>query len=620
VFEYAVGVGNDDGALTVAAAGYRQDSKLAISGQTYTGGAQAEVALQVGDTPLPITVTTSNGETSRYDLTVYRSGREDYSVGTVTGVVYGPGDFPIAGARVYIPGYYSSSSVYTDVYGTYLMPNAPAGLQRVVVTKAGHTPYRSSAFQVVQGQNVTVNAVLTDTVPPVLNVAGRYALAGDPLLVTTDEPARVFLVPEGTSAEAAALEAAAAGPNGSVANTTAETPTQLDTTGIPFGKYMLYGLDLGGNLTTEPVPIMLIEEGVSTFDNYHPAITYTGQWPEYVGNYIGGKVQLARVAGASVEIPFYGAQATWVGSLNGLYGIANVYLDGEFVKQVDMYRSSLLTKVDLFKTGPLEPGVHVLKIEATGQKNSLATGTNVSFDALVVTDLGLTPPVLSGVTTGPITEGMPVTAVSSEGGALYLVPSSTTANRSALDQAVVTVGEAVYGLKSVAVPGVTVTFDTTKMVPGLYKVYGVDKNEIVSSGSAPIAIVETVSTHIDSESPLVSYTGTWSKTSNVLMFGGNERIGTGQGSIVEIPFYGTEAVVYGTKASNGGLADIYVDGELKARYDFYYGGTGVPMSLLWSTGTLPLGLHTIKIVNIGEKNPKSVNIWTRFDVLKTTAP
>ncbi|GIP39714.1 hypothetical protein J31TS4_29940 [Paenibacillus sp. J31TS4] len=614
--DYAVSVGPDMAAATITARALQPDAAITFAGQSFTGTAEQTVALHPGANELPILVTASDGGTSAYRLAVYRSERQAGSAGTVTGTVYGPGNRPVAGAKVYVSGY-ASAAVYTDATGAYRLPDAPAGPRRLAVTAPGYTPYLSDVFTVPAGGMAVVDAVLGDTMPPSLEVTQPYVAAGKPVYVSAPEPLRLLLVPEGTPSDPASLEAAAAGPNGSSANVPAGPREELPTAGMSAGRYALYGLDQGGNLSAAPVRITLIESGLDTLDNDYPLIGYTGQWQAYSGNYIGGESLLSRSTGAVAEIPFYGAEAQWIGARNGMYGIAEVYLDGVFVKKVDLYSPSLQTKQELYGTGPLAPGVHVLRIVASGEKNPASTGTLVSFDALRVTDLGLERPVLSSVTAGPVAAGTPVAATSSTDGMLYLVASGTQPNRTALEQAVTTVGEAVYGVKASALAGVPAELPTAGMVPGRYTVFAVGTDGGVSAGSDPIAVIDPAQNAVDSDSPLVTYLGSWTTVKDARMYGGSERIGTAHGAVVDIPFYGTRAALYGTKASNGGLAEIYVDGVLAANYDYYSGGTGVPHSLLWEIGDLPPGPHTLRIVNTGQKNPLSVNTWIRFDVLRT---
>ncbi|WP_214628365.1 hypothetical protein [Paenibacillus agaridevorans] len=156
-----------------------------------------------------------------------------------------------------------------------------------------------------------------------------------------------------------------------------------------------------------------------------------------------------------------------------------------------------------------------------------------------------------------------MTATSSVPGKLYLVPAKAYASESELEQAVLSaVDGTVYGLKADASAGIEVSFDTSHMEPGKYQLYAVNLRGIVSPGSASITVSSEPAV-IDDTSPFVTYSKRWSTLTNASLHGGSERYALDDGGSVEIMFYGTRATVYGTIAFNGGIADVYVDGELK---------------------------------------------------------
>ncbi|MFC3773111.1 carboxypeptidase regulatory-like domain-containing protein [Paenibacillus sp. GCM10012303] len=225
-------------------------------------------------------------------------------------------------------------------------------------------------------------------------------------------------------------------------------------------------------------------------------------------------------------------------------------------------------------------------------------------------------PVLSGVTYGAAAIGDPVSATMSRDGVLHLVPAGTAATRTAIEAAsVVTVGGAVYGARATAASGVAAVLDTTDFASGLYVVYATDGAGNVSAASERIAIIPRSLAAIDNTSPFVMYSGSGTTTTSASLYGGSEWIGTAKGATARVPFYGTKAKVLGTLAPNGGLGDIYVDGIYRTTYDFMRRGTAQIQYVVFDTGVLPLGAHTIEIRATGEKNPNSQNIWVRFDAL-----
>jgi len=99
-----------------------------------------------------------------------------------------------------------------------------------------------------------------------------------------------------------------------------------------------------------------------------------------------------------------------------------------------------------------------------------------------VTFPDLTPPVLYGVTTGPIDEGDPIAATSNENGMIYLVLEGTAANLTAINND--KVGEAT------ATAHTQVSLSTTGIGLGLYKVFAVDVSDNISVASDYIEVAD----------------------------------------------------------------------------------------------------------------------------------
>jgi len=64
-------------------------------------------------------------------------------------------------------------------------------------------------------------------------------------------------------------------------------------------------------------------------------------------------------------------------------GLADVYVDGVFRDQLDMYADSdLWLENALYEVTGLTPGTHTLRIVYTGTQNPLSSGPNVYIDRL----------------------------------------------------------------------------------------------------------------------------------------------------------------------------------------------------------------------------------------------
>src|SRR6266566_5216109 len=100
---------------------------------------------------------------------------------------------------------------------------------------------------------------------------------------------------------------------------------------------------------------------------------------------------LAQAAGARMAITFVGTAVRWIAYRDPWCGIANVYVDGALVAQVDTYVNDYLKAVTMYTVTGLPAGQHTLLIEATGQKNSAAHASWIWVDAVDVVNSPLPP-------------------------------------------------------------------------------------------------------------------------------------------------------------------------------------------------------------------------------------
>ena len=167
----------------------------------------------------------------------------------------------------------------------------------------------------------------------------------------------------------------------------------------------------GAYYVTEPNRIRIVSQGCKVrlepaseltegaiVDNLDPRINYVGNWikmEDYCGN-LNGSETLSNTAGDYAELRFTGTGITVYGPWDILYGMCNVYLDGElWKKDVSQYPP----KVDfpgmsrgyekryrqiLAEVHGLEEKEHTLRIEVTGTKEAKAQNTYTSIDYAVL--------------------------------------------------------------------------------------------------------------------------------------------------------------------------------------------------------------------------------------------
>ncbi|HHW00211.1 MAG TPA: hypothetical protein GXX36_11720 [Clostridiaceae bacterium] len=124
-------------------------------------------------------------------------------------------------------------------------------------------------------------------------------------------------------------------------------------------------------------------------------------------------------------------------------------------------------------------------------------------------------------------------------------------------------------------------------------------------------------TKIDGQNKAVTYSGAWNDyfDSNLnTWYMGTDKWTSSPGAYFECSFRGTNIYYYGSKASDNGKADIYIDGVYQATIDTY-SPTFLKSVLLWSKTGLSPGNHTIKVVIRNDKNQLSTGYNKDLDYL-----
>lgn len=101
-------------------------------------------------------------------------------------------------------------------------------------------------------------------------------------------------------------------------------------------------------------------------------INYQGNWKVSKG------VHISAGENAAAVLPFYGTGVAYLGSTGPGMGEADVYLDGTLIRTVNLNRVEAQAGRELFRSPPLEPGPHAIKIVKKG-----ATG-RISLDSFQI--------------------------------------------------------------------------------------------------------------------------------------------------------------------------------------------------------------------------------------------
>ena len=120
----------------------------------------------------------------------------------------------------------------------------------------------------------------------------------------------------------------------------------------------------------------------------------------------------------------------------------------------------------------------------------------------------------------------------------------------------------------------------------------------------------------DDPDATLQYAGTWSHVANQSYTGGDykktESFSNTAGDSVTVPFDGTAVSWIGSRATNHGLADVYLDGVKKDTVDTYGNASRV---VFYKANGLPDGPHTLKIVVTGQKRSESGGTFVSIDAI-----
>jgi hypothetical protein len=171
--------------------------------------------------------------------------------------------------------------------------------------------------------------------------------------------------------------------------------TVFTVTGLTNGSHTLTIEATGLKNAEAQYPLVFVDAfdvpalPVSRLQNTDPDITYTAGWA--LGNApsrTGGTSTVSSALGAQATLTFSGTAVSWIGYRGPDTGIAHVFLDGSFAREVDTYSPGARVQDIVFAASGLTDARHTLTIDVTGTKNAASTDTLIEVDAFEVTTLG----------------------------------------------------------------------------------------------------------------------------------------------------------------------------------------------------------------------------------------
>ncbi len=89
---------------------------------------------------------------------------------------------------------------------------------------------------------------------------------------------------------------------------------------------------------------------------------------------------------AAATFTFTGSKVTWIAHRDKNLGIGQVYLDGLYIRSVDLYSVGGVYQYPVFESVPLKYGEHTIRIVVTGNRNPSSKGFAVPIDAIDVVE------------------------------------------------------------------------------------------------------------------------------------------------------------------------------------------------------------------------------------------
>src|SRR5499427_7376474 len=319
-------------------------------------------------TPPAVNLTApSNGATVSGTVTVSANAADNVGVAGV--------QFTLDGANL---GAEDTSAPYSVSWNTTGAANGAHTLTATARDAAGN---RTTSNAVT----VTVNnAPPPDTTPPAVNITApaNGASVSGTVTVSANAADNVGVVGVQFFGDGMALGAE---------DTSAPFSISVDTTGSSNGPHTLAAVarDAAGNRTTTAAVTVTVANNapppVRRFEDTDPSVAYTSGWgPDVYAALSNGGATVSDQAGAQATFTFTGTSVCWIGGRSDETGIAQVFLDGTLVAQVDTYSKTKEVQVPLFTAAGLANTSHTLMISVTGQRNAAATLAFILVDAFDV--------------------------------------------------------------------------------------------------------------------------------------------------------------------------------------------------------------------------------------------
>jgi len=375
-------------------------------------------------------------------------------------------------------------------------------------------------------------------------------------------------------------------------------------------------------------------------------VCYTGNWGTWEGeNHSGGSMKASKTVGDYAEFTFKGHTVTWIGNKNFNRGIAEVYIDGVYQADVDLYSPDILFQANLFTKSGIADEVHTLKIRVK-DKNPESSDYYIVTDAFEVTT-GTSSTTTRFEECGSTTNYVYYNGAwgtwfgdNHSGGAI--MASKSVGN--SVDFSFIGTGVTWYGNKNfnrgiaeVYVDGVYQTtvdlysvdalfqqnlFSIDGLADGNHNLKIVVKGKNANSSDYYVVIDafdvkaadDTITRFEEMTYANINYTGNWGTWSGENHSDGMIKASKTTGDYVEFKFTGTNITWIGNKNFNRGIAEVYINGVYKKDVDLYSSDV-IFQAQLFTISQLADAEHTITI-KVKGKNSSSSDYYIPIDAFE----
>lgn len=354
----------------------------------------------------------------------------------------------------------------------------------------------------------------------------------------------------------------------------------------------------------------------------------------------GGSHAFTNTPGASVTLTFVGTRLDLIAMTGPKFGRAQVSVDGGAATTVDFYSPGTLLEQAVFSTGALEDGLHSVTITCAGTKGASASDTYVSVDAVRVT----------GTLTGGPVEQSDYRIARRGSWITYSAPglsggSHMFSNALGNEYAVSFIGTRLdliamtgpkFGVAEVSVDGGApvdvdlysadtatrqLVFSTGDLASGGHVVrVKVSGRKNASATDAYVGLdvalvagsVRQATMRYEETDGRIGWAGQMSEAVSPAFSAGRYVWSGPSWGAVSVSFVGTGMDWIGVLGPQYGIAAVTVDGGSPGYVDLY-SPTVQTQRVVYNTGELPYGLHTVTIGWCGRKNAASTGTYVSYD-------